>query len=78
MTNRNDPKRSDAAAAPAQEEHIPVNDFNAQEVRVGLKNASEVKPAIYKAAEKAAPVARSGSPWATKRMWYCLNYQYVI
>jgi hypothetical protein len=74
LISRNDSKRSDAAAAPAQEEHIPVNDFNAQEVRVGLKNTSEVKPAIYKPAEKAAPAARSGSPWASKRTCYCLNY----
>ena len=78
VTNRNESKRSDAAAAPAQEEHIPVNDFNAQEVRVGLKNTSEVKPAIYKPAEKAAPAARSGSPWASKRTCYYHSFQYVI
>ena len=78
LISRNDSKRSDAAAAPAQEEHIPVNDFNAQEVRVGLKNTSEVKPAIYKPAEKATPAARSGSPWASKRTCYYLTYQYVI
>lgn len=78
MTNRNDSKRSDAAAAPAQEEHIPVNDFNAQEVRVGLKNTSEVKPAAYQPVEKAAPAARSGSPWASKRTCYYLTYQFVV
>jgi hypothetical protein len=69
VAHRNDSKRSDAATAPAQEEHIPVNDFNAQEVRAGLKNTSEVKPAIYKLAEKVAPAARSGSPWASKRTY---------
>jgi hypothetical protein len=67
VTTRNELKRSDLAAPVPQEEHIPVNDFNTQEVRAGLKNTSEVKPAVYKPAEKAAPVARSGSPWASKR-----------
>lgn len=69
VTNRTESKRPDTAAGVAQEEHIPVNDFNAQELRAGLKKASEVKPAVYKAVEKAAPPVRSGSPWASKRMY---------
>jgi hypothetical protein len=67
VISRNESKRSDTAAAVPQEEHIPVNDFNSQEIRSGLKNTPEVKPAVYKPAEKTAPVARSGSPWASKR-----------
>src|SRR2546423_2395930 len=69
-TNRNEANRSDTTAALPQEDHIPVNDFNAQEVRAALKNHSEIKPAVYKAAEKPAPAARSGSPWASKRTYH--------
>jgi hypothetical protein len=68
-TNRTESKRSETAPLVPQEEHTPVNDFNAQEVRAGLRNTSDVKPAVYKPPEKAAPVARSGSPWASKRMY---------
>ena len=64
--NRNDSRRTETAVAVPQEEHVPVNDFNAQEVRAGLKNQSEVKPQVYKPAEKVTPIARSGGPWASK------------
>lgn len=69
--NRNDVKGPEPAVAVPQEEHVPVNNFNAQEVRASLKMTSEVKTTIYKPAEKATPAARSGSPWASKRKKYC-------
>jgi hypothetical protein len=75
VTSRNESKRSDPVAAVPQEEHIPVSDFNAQEVRAGLKNTSDVKPTVYKPAEKNASVARSGSPWASKRTYHYPNIQ---
>jgi len=65
--SRTESKRPETTAVVPQEEHIPVNDFNAQEVRAGLRNTSDVKPAAYKLPEKTAPVARSGSPWGSKR-----------
>jgi hypothetical protein len=78
VTNRTESKRSDTTVAVPQEEHIPVNDFNAQEVRAGLKNTAEVKPTVYKSAGKATPLARSGSPWASKRTYVYPSILHII
>ena len=73
VMNRSEAKRPDPAPVVPQEEHVPVGDFNAQEVRAGLKTTSEVKPAVYKPVDKATPATRSGSPWASKRMYSYLS-----
>ena len=65
--SRNDAKRTEPSVAVPQEEHIPVNGFNAEEIRAGMKMSSEVKPTVYKPEQKATPASRSGSPWASKR-----------
>lgn len=47
---RTDVKRAaDTATAAPSEEHVPVNQFNAQEVRNALRMSSGVKPTLYKA-----------------------------
>lgn len=65
-TNRSDSKRTETSPEHVVEEHIPVNNFNSQDVRENLKGNSGVKAAIYKPVDKPAP-ARSASPWASKR-----------
>ena len=76
--NRSEAKRPDPAPVVPQEEHVPVGEFNEQEVRAGLKNTSDVKPAVYKPMDKATPAARSGSPWASKRTCSYLSIQDII
>ena len=49
-----------------QEEHIPVNGFNAEEIRAGMKMFYEVEPMIYKPAKKSAPTASLEPSWATE------------
>ena len=54
---------------------MPVNEFNAQEVKEGLKAISEPKPAIYKPTEKVQNT-RAAGPWGSKRA--CLFVGAVI
>ncbi len=76
--NRNEMKRAEPPAAVPQEEHIPVNSFNADEIRAGMKMNSEVKLMMYKPEQKATPATRSGSPWASKRMVYYPRSQCTV
>ena len=59
--------RNEATPAPPQEDHVPLNNFNAQEVKAALRQLPEPKPVVFKATEKAPQTSRSGAPWASKR-----------
>ena len=59
--------RIEATPAPPQEDHVPLNSFNAQEVKAALRQLPEPKPVIFKPTEKAPQTSRSGAPWASKR-----------
>ncbi|KAL8734192.1 MAG: hypothetical protein Q9166_001678 [cf. Caloplaca sp. 2 TL-2023] len=65
----NDRGNRDAPShGPAQEHHVPVNGFNAQEARDALRTAfgSVNKKATSYGSSTQAQGAKSGGPWASK------------
>ncbi|KAI4187911.1 MAG: hypothetical protein LQ348_004003 [Seirophora lacunosa] len=59
--------REASQPGPAQEQHVSVNGFNAQDARNVLRNGlSEHKKAVNYKPSGQAQGTRSGSPWASK------------
>ncbi|KAL8754151.1 MAG: hypothetical protein Q9199_004539 [Rusavskia elegans] len=66
--NNDRSNREAPSQGPAQEQHVPVNGFNAQEARDTLRMAfgpASKKEANYRASNQAQG-AKSGGPWASK------------
>jgi len=62
----NGPSRAEAAAASLDDQHKPVNGFNAAEVKASLSR--ETAPQVYRPAE-AAGAGRGGGAWGSKRAY---------
>ncbi|KAL9624035.1 MAG: hypothetical protein Q9160_001788 [Pyrenula sp. 1 TL-2023] len=58
--------RGNAAGALSQEVHVPVNNYNAQEVEEALKPTSGMKD-TYILASSSVDTSKAKGPWASKR-----------
>lgn len=61
------PTRGPNVVALPQENHIPVNSYNAQEVEEALKATPNAKSTFYRLAPSSAEMPKTQGPWASKR-----------